>query len=224
MKKEAIVIGASGLIGNQLVRLLLQENDISKVKIFVRKSIGITDKKLEEIIVDFKELEHFKDKFQADALFLCIGTTRKKTPNLEDYKAIDFGINIRSAELAKANNVPKVHLISSVGADSKASNFYLKLKGEIEEALINLKFESTCIYRPSVLIGKRNESRPMETISQKLMPFFDLFMQGKLKKYHSISAKQVAKAMIENSKTNYKGVSFLEYTKSKQPLTLDLKD
>ena len=172
--------------------------------------------------MNFDNLEVHKSEFTGDALFLCIGTTRKKTPNLNDYKKIDFGINIESAQMAKENNVPQVHLISSIGADSKASNFYLKLKGEIEEALNDLKFESTFIYRPSVLIGNRNESRPMETISQKLMPFFDLFMQGKLKKYHSISAKQVAKAIIENSKTNYKGVSFLEYTKSKQPLTLDL--
>jgi uncharacterized protein YbjT (DUF2867 family) len=219
MKKEVIVIGASGLIGNQLVRLLLQENDISKVKIFVRKSIGINDSKLSETIVNFDNLAAHKSEFKGDALFLCIGTTRKKTPDLNDYRKIDFGINIDSAVLAKENKVPQVHLISSIGADSKSSNFYLKLKGEIEEALTDIKFESTFIYRPSVLIGNRNESRPMETISQKLMPFFDLFMLGNLKKYHSISAKQVAEAMIENSKTEYKGVSFLEYTQSKKPLT-----
>jgi len=219
MKKEVIVIGASGLIGNHLVRLLLQENDISKVKIFVRKSIGINDSKLSETIVNFDNLAAHKNEFTGDALFLCIGTTRKKTPDLSDYRKIDFGINIESAQMAKENNVPQVHLISSIGADSKASNFYLKLKGEIEEALTDLKFESTFIYRPSVLIGTRKESRPMESISQKLMPFFDLFMQGNLKKYHSISAKKVAEALIENCKTEYKGVCFLEYTKSKKPLT-----
>ena len=222
MKKEVIVIGASGLIGNQLVRSLLQENSISKVKVFVRKPIGINDSKLSETIVNFDNLATYKSEFTGDALFLCIGTTRKKTPDLNDYRKIDFGINIDSAKLAKENNVPQVHLISSIGADSKAANFYLKLKGEIEEALIALKFESTFIYRPSILIGARNESRPMESISQKLMPFFDLFMQVNLKKYHSISAKQVAEAMIENSNIEYKGVSFLEYEKSKQPLTLNL--
>ena len=150
--KKAIVFGASGLIGNQLVHLLLKDDTFSKVTLFVRKELSFSSNKLQQIVLDFKNLENYQAQFDGSVLFLCLGTTRKKTPNLENYRAIDYGITIRSANLAKSAGIEEVHLISAIGASSDSSIFYNKLKGEIEEDLIKIGFESTYIYQNSMLI------------------------------------------------------------------------
>ena len=212
MQKNVLLIGASGLIGSELVQLLLRDDKIKTVKVFVRKSLAITDQKLREILVDFEHLEDFKHEFQGDALFCCIGTTRKKTPDLAAYKAIDYGIVLAAATLARSNQVPQVHLVSAIGANISSKIFYNRLKGEIEKDLLKLDFPTIVIYQPAMLIGKRNESRPAEFIAQKLMPFFDVFLLGKAQKYHSIEAKKVAESMLDNLHKPKEGATVLSYS------------
>jgi len=219
MQKNILLIGASGLIGSELVQLLLRDDKIKTVKVFVRKSLAITDQKLREILVDFEHLEDFKHEFQGDALFCCIGTTRKKTPDLEAYKAIDYGIVLAAATLARSNQVPQVHLVSAIGANISSNIFYNRLKGEIEKDLLKLDFPTIVIYQPAMLIGKRNESRPAEFIAQKLMPFFDVFLLGKAQKYHSIEAKKVAESMLDNLHKPQKGASVFQYDKMINTIT-----
>jgi uncharacterized protein YbjT (DUF2867 family) len=209
--KKAIIIGASGLVGNQLVHLLLADTSFSKVTVFVRKTLTISNEKLQQIVLDFKQLEQYNADFEGSVLFLCIGTTRKKTPHLEDYREIDYGITLRAANLAKTNGIQEVHLISAIGANSKSSIFYSKLKGEIEEDLIKIGFTSTYIYQPSMLIGTRGESRPAELLFQKLMPFLDFLMVGSLKKYHSVSKEKLANAMLSHHLKVKKGVHILTF-------------
>ena len=210
--KKSIIIGASGLIGNQLVHLLLADTSFSKVTVFVRKTLPISNEKLHQIVLDFKQLEQYTTDFVGSVLFLCIGTTRKKTPNLADYRAIDYGISLRAANLAKSNGIEEVHLISAIGANSKSNIFYTKLKGEIEEDLIKIGFDSTYIYQPSMLIGTREESRPAELFFQKLSTVFDLLMVGNLKKYHSVSKEKLAKAMLSHHLKAKKGVHLLTFS------------
>jgi len=212
MQKNVLLIGASGLIGSELVQLLLRDDKIKSVKVFVRKSLAITDQKLIEILVNFEHLEDFKHEFQGDALFCCIGTTRNKTPDLVAYKAIDYGIVLAAANLAKKNQVPQVHLVSAIGAAVSSKIFYNRLKGEIEKDVLKLDFPTTVIYQPAMLIGKRIESRPAEFIAQKLMPFFDVFLLGKAKKYHSIKAKKVAESMLDNLHKPQKEATILRYS------------
>ena len=211
MQKNVLLIGASGLIGSELVQLLLRDDKIKSVKVFARKTLAIKDQKLIEILVDFDCLEDFKHEFQGDALFCCIGTTRKKTPDLAAYKAIDYGIVLSAANLARSNQVPQVHLVSAIGAAVSSKIFYNRLKGEIEKDVLQLDFASTFIYQPAMLIGKRSESRPAECIAQKIMPFFDVFLLGKAQKYHSIEAKKVAESMLENFHKPKKGAIVLQY-------------
>ena len=219
MQKNVLLIGASGLIGSELVQLLLRDDKIKTLKVFVRKTLAITDQKLFELLVDFERLEDFKHEFQGDALFCCIGTTRKKTPDLEAYKAIDYGIVLSAANLARSNQVPQVHLVSVIGANISSKIFYNRLKGEIEKDVLQLDFPNTLIYQPAMLIGKRSESRPAEFIAQKLMPFFDVFLLGKAQKYHSIEAKKVAESMLDNLHKPQKGASVLQYEKMINTIT-----
>jgi len=211
MNKSITILGASGLIGKEVLTLSLENKEIKQITILVRKSLHLIHPKLTEIITDFKNLNDLADKIYGDALICCLGTTRKKTPNLEEYKAIDFGLTINIAQLARTQNVVQFHLISAIGANSKSKIFYNRLKGETEQALIDLQFPQTIIYRPSLLIGKREELRFGELIAQKLAPIFDFFLFGSLKKYHSISANLIANAIINRIFIDGDSLQIIEY-------------
>jgi len=211
MSKTISIIGASGLIGNEVLRLAMENKEIERVTIFVRKSLHLNNPKLIEEITDFKNLNNLEKKINGDALICCLGTTRKKTPNLEEYKMIDFNLTINLAQIAKKQNIEQVHLISAIGANPKSKIFYNRLKGETEEALINIEFPQTFIYRPSLLIGKRNEYRFGELLAQKLSPIFDVLLFGSLKKYHSISASDIAKTIVNRVLHKGQKVEVLEY-------------
>ena len=211
MTKSIIILGASGLIGQAVLNQALENSQIEHVKILVRKSLLLKHPKLTEVITNFKNLNDLEMLVNGDALICCLGTTRKKTPNLQEYKAIDFGLTINIAQLAKKHNVQQVHLISAIGADSKSNIFYNRLKGETEQALINIDFPQTIIYRPSLLIGKRNEFRFGELVAQKLAPIFDFFLIGEMKKYHSVSARDVAKAIICKILMKVQEIEIIQY-------------
>lgn len=211
MEKRAVLVGATGLVGNALLHECIQDSRISEIRIFVRREIEGLPKKVIQIITDFSNFGKLKEHVIGDVLYCCVGTTRKKTPDQNDYRNIDYGINIGMAKLAKENGISTVHLISAIGASTSARIFYSKLKGEIEVALSALKFTNAYIYQPSILIGSRTESRPMEYLSQKLCPFFDLFMIGKLNDYHSISAKTIAQCIHRNLGNEKEGYHVLRY-------------
>ncbi|MBM3164859.1 MAG: nucleoside-diphosphate sugar epimerase [Bacteroidetes bacterium] len=207
IKRVAMIIGSSGLVGSCLLDELIKRQDIAEIRLLVRKPISQLPRKVHQFVTDFTALDVASDFFKVDVLYCCLGTTRKKTPNLQAYKAIDFGITMDVARRTKINGCNEVHLVSSVGANATSSNFYLRIKGETEEGLISLGFERCCIYRPSMLLGKRHESRPLERVAQRLMPIFDLLTLGG--KYHSIEASSVARTMSQPVKVA--GVVILEY-------------
>jgi uncharacterized protein YbjT (DUF2867 family) len=211
MPKSITILGASGLIGHEVLKLALENKEVEHVTILVRKSLNLNHPKLREVITDFKNLNDLESKITGDALICCLGTTRKKTPNLNEYKAIDYGLTINIAQLAQKLNVQQVHLISAIGADPNSKIFYNKLKGETEQALIKMDFPQTIIYRPSLLIGKREEFRFGELIAQKLAPIFDLFLFGSLIKYHSISANLIANAIINRIFIDGDSLQIIEY-------------
>jgi uncharacterized protein YbjT (DUF2867 family) len=211
MPKSITILGASGLIGHEVLKLALENKEVEHVTILVRKSLNLNHPKLREVITDFKNLNDLESKITGDALICCLGTTRKKTPNLNEYKAIDYGLTINIAQLAQKLNVQQVHLISAIGADPNSKIFYNKLKGETEQALIKMDFPQTIIYRPSLLIGKREEFRFGELIAQKLAPIFDLFLFGSLIKYHSISANLIANAIINRIFIDRDSLQIIEY-------------
>jgi len=211
MPKTIIILGASGLVGKKVLDLALENEEIEQITILVRKSLFLNHPKLIEVITDFKNFKQLESKINGDALICCLGTTRKKTPNLEEYRAIDFGLTLGIAKIAKANNFQQIHLISAIGADPNSKIFYNRLKGETEEAVLNLKFPETIIYRPSLLIGKRDEFRFGELIAQKLAPIFDFFLVGTFKKYHSISANSIAKSVLNRIFTEGKKVEVKEF-------------
>ena len=194
--KTAIILGATGLTGGKLLELLLNDPNYAKIKLFSRSSVGISDPKIEEYLGDMFNLNDFKAQFTGDEVFCCIGTTKSKTPNKEFYKKIDFGIPKSAALLAKENGIKTFIVISALGANTKSPIFYNRIKGQMEEAVLQMQIPKTHILQPSLIGGKREERRIGEWIFKQLMKVANLVMAGPLKKYKSIHPKSIAKAMV----------------------------
>lgn len=197
--RKAIIAGATGLIGNELLNILLKSTEYQEVLILTRREISLQHKKLVQLIVDFNKLDTFADVINGDALFCCLGSTKKKTPNLAAYRRIDFDYPVELGKIAKANQVKQYHLVSAIGANLHSSNFYTKMKGETEDALVHLNLPCLHIYQPSALTGDRKENRPLEKFALAVMSAINPLLVGGLKKYRSIAAKTVAQAMYNQS-------------------------
>ncbi len=197
--KTALIFGSSGLIGNELFKTILLKNVYSKIKIFVRTIPEINNPKVEIIKTDFKNLEKYKDKIKGDDCYFCIGTTKKDTPDKSEYRRIEYNLPVNIAIIAKKNSVNSFFYVSSIGANPKASNGYLKNKGQVEEELKNLNFSKLAIIRPSLLIGNRKTFRLGEVIFTPVMNTLTLFAFGSLKKYKPIKIENVVKAMLNIS-------------------------
>ncbi len=193
MKYTANVIGATGLVGKQLVQQLLENNNFEKVRIFVRRDTGIKHPKLEQQIVDFRNDKTWAPKLTGDVLFSALGTTLKQAGGKEKEYEVDFTLNLNFAEKAKENGIENYVLVSSIGANSKSKLFYTRMKGELDDAVSKLEFRNLAIIRPASLTGDRKEKRPAEIISLPILLFLTRFL---MKKYRPIKDKIVAKAMI----------------------------
>jgi len=207
MAYKAIIAGATGLIGSNLLNILLTQPEYDEVLILVRNKTGIKNEKLTELVTDFDKLDDYADKITGHAIFCCLGTTQKQTPDLKIYRKIDHDYPVKLAQLAKQNGVDQYHFVSSLGANTKSSTFYLKLKGETEENIKQVGVKSLHIYQPSLLTGDRKEYRGlMEKIATGVMKAIGPLLIGSLKKYRSIPAQTVAMAMFKQSIKNEEGV------------------
>ena len=204
MKKTAIILGATGLTGGILLDKLLKDPEYEKVKLFSRSSVNNPDPKIEEYLMDMFQLEKEKQNFKADEVYVCIGTTKSKTPDKEKYKKIDKGIPVTAAKLSKQNNINTYVVISALGANSNSSVFYNKVKGEMQEEVLAQNIQNTYIFQPSLISGDREESRFWENVAKNAMSLFNFLMIGGLKKYRSIHPEQIADAMKWIANNGYK--------------------
>jgi len=192
--KTAIITGATGLIGSHLVRTLLQDVAYEKIIAISRRPLDLDSHKLEQVITDFKN-EEWVHAFTGHDYFCCLGTTMAKAGSKEAFKHTDHDLIVRCFEAAMGK-ASTVCLVSSMGADTRSLVYYNHIKGLTEAALKQLNFPRAFVLRPSLLIGERTEKRTMEYIAQKTAGIWDSLLQGPLKKYQSIGADTVAKAMI----------------------------
>jgi uncharacterized protein YbjT (DUF2867 family) len=206
MSYKAIIAGSTGLIGSHLLNILLNNDEYTHVISLVRRKTGIAHHKLREVVVDFDKLNEYEPVIAGHALFCCLGSTQKKTPDLKVYYKIDHDYPLQLAQLALKNGVTQYHLVSSIGANVNASNFYLKMKGETEVDIERVGLKTLHIYRPAQLTGNRKENRPIERITVGLMQIIEPLLIGCLKKYRSIPAQTVAEAMYNESLKNNEGV------------------
>ena len=208
--KSALIIGASGLVGSHLLQLLLNDSSIDKVRALVRHPLHISHPKLEEAIVDFNNMELYRQSIgKGDIIFSCIGTTMKKVKgNKTLYKQIDFDIPVNAARFGIEAGYQHFVLVSAHLANAKSSIFYNRLKGETEEIISTFPFQSIHIFRPSFLIGKRKEMRWLEITFGKLMEKIAFLLPDV---YKPIAAASVAKAMLNAVLKYQKGLHWYSY-------------
>ncbi len=190
--KTALVAGSTGLIGGQLLQLLLGDDYYDSVKAISRKPLEINHPKLENIVLDFDKLTEHHDALKADDIFCCLGTTIKKVKTKEKFRKVDFDYPVELAKLTKANGADQYLVVSALGADKNSKIFYNQVKGEVEEAIAQVGFKSFHIFRPSLLMGDRLESRSGEEAGKVFFKYFDFLVPMK---YKGIDSVKVARAM-----------------------------
>lgn len=193
--KTAIILGATGLTGGLLLKRLLADASFTKIRSFSRKPVGYAHPKLQEHIIDVLKLNEQADLFYADVVFCCIGTTQKKTPDKTLYRAIDLGIPQQAAQLCKRNHIETFMVVSALGADPKSLFFYNRLKGEMEEVVLQAQIPNTYILQPSLILGPRKEQRTGEKLGSVVLGTLQFLMVGPLKKYRPIAAETIATCM-----------------------------
>ena len=206
--KTALIFGSSGLVGSKLLELIINNNKYSRIKLFIRSEIYSSNSKIEIIKTDFNNLENYKESIIGDDCFFCIGTTRKNTPDKNEYIRIEYNLPLEVAKIAKKNLIKSFTYISSLGANPNAANLYLKNKGKTEEALKKLNFPKLSIIRPSILLGNRKENRIGEKIGIFVMKSLSPLFLGKIKKYKPIKVENVARAMIKIAENDYQQTIF----------------
>jgi len=193
---SVLLMGATGLVGRYCLAHLLASPDVYKVVAPTRRTINNRDKKLRNVLVDFDNLDEFEELFQVDAIICCLGTTINQAGSRSAFRKVDFHYALETAQLGRSNKAKAFYLVSAVGADPKSPFFYSRVKGQLENKLRELEYRNLSIYRPSLLIGDREDRRGAENFLAKIASITNPLLSGRLTKYAAISAEQVAKAMV----------------------------
>lgn len=198
--RSALLVGATGLIGTHCLDLLLDDEFYHAIATVGRRPQGRTHAKLTHHVIDFEALEDYRDVLVAQDVFCCLGTTMKKAGSEAAFRRVDYDYPLAIGQRAKANGAEQYLLVSSLGASPDARVFYSRVKGEVEEAIAALGFDGTYIFRPSLLLGDRDEKRLGEQVSEVVLKVVSPLLIGPLRKYRGIEARQVAGAMINVAK------------------------
>ncbi|HEX8141262.1 MAG TPA: NAD(P)H-binding protein [Pyrinomonadaceae bacterium] len=209
-RRTALLLGATGLVGGHCLDLLLKDAAYGKVTTLGRRLLPVEHQKLEQQVVDFTRLADFASLLEAQDIFSCLGTTIKKAGTREAFRQVDFSYPYEAARIAVKNGAEQLLLVSSLGADARSGIFYNRVKGELEDAVSKLPFRGIQIFRPSLLLGKRDEFRRGERISEYAMKTFSFLLVGPLDKYRPVQARAVATAMLRVAKANPAGVNIFE--------------
>lgn len=209
-KRNALIAGATGLVGSSLLKQLLDDDQYEKVIAITRKPLEITHAKLVQQPVDFDTIETLNTGFQVDDVFCTLGTTIKTAGSQDAFYKVDYTYVVNLGKWCATNNVRRFLVVSAMGANPESGIFYNRVKGEMEVAVSKLNISQKQIFRPSLLMGNRNEKRGGEKIAQVVMGALGFLFVGPLLKYKGIHADVVAGAMIKASKLNASGFKIYE--------------
>lgn len=210
-ERTAILLGASGLVGGFCLRELVDDPSYTRVMLFGRRQLpALTRAKVSQRIAELATLT-VDDLRGAHDVFCALGTTIRKAGSQAEFRHVDLEMPLHLANEAVQAGAEQMVAVSSVGADPRSKNFYLRTKGELEQELAKLPFRAVHILRPSLLLGKRDEFRLGEAIGMTVAPALDLLTLGKLRRYHSVHAQLVGRAMVAAARQGTAGVHIYEY-------------
>jgi uncharacterized protein YbjT (DUF2867 family) len=206
MRKTALLAGATGLIGSQLLPLLLASERYSKVIVVGRKGLSMLHPKLTQVVTDFDKLEDVRLQLIADDVFCCLGTTMKQAGSKEAFYKVDYLYVVKLAALTAGNFASQFMVVSSLGADADAAVYYSKVKGDMEAAVRQIPFRAIHIFRPSLLLGEREQPRLGERVGAVVLGLLKPLMHGPLQKYRPVTGATVAVAMLRAAEEDGGGV------------------
>ncbi|MCS3896525.1 uncharacterized protein YbjT (DUF2867 family) [Bradyrhizobium japonicum USDA 38] len=195
--KTALLFGATGFIGSHLLQDLLNSPDYSRVIAVARKPLAVSHPKLTVLIGDLASLPALKPQLVADEVFIALGTTRKHTPDEAEYYKIDHDYPLLAAEIGKANGARSVFLVTAVGANAGSGMFYVRTKGEVERDILALDFDHTHIFRPSMILGERDEDRPRERLIISIWRVLNPLLVGSANRYRGLTGNEIAHAIAK---------------------------
>jgi uncharacterized protein YbjT (DUF2867 family) len=207
MRHTVILIGATGLVGSEILNYALSDERFSKIKIFVRRTTGISDPKLEEFVVDFERLGEWRNQITGDVLFSALGTTLKQSGSREARRVVDYDYQLRVAQAAKINGINNYVLVSAPNADTKSRLAYTKMKGDLERDVMKLSFPKATFIRPGLLKGPRAQKRLFEHNGGVILSLIPT-IPG-LESIKPVSGKLVAHACIESAFDSFQGQRIL---------------
>ena len=206
--KHSIIAGATGLVGNNILHQLAVRGDTPVA--IARRPIKDLPANAQLLEINFEQFLINGELPQCDHLYLCLGTTIKTAGSRDAFRAVDFEYSLAVAKKAIQAGATGISLVSSVGADASSKNFYLKTKGQLEDAIKSLGFSSINIYRPGLLMGDRSETRPLEGLGKIVFQVIDPLLLGYLSPYRSIQANLLASTMIDNA-DQFKGINYFYF-------------
>jgi len=198
---RVLLLGATGLIGRHCLSFLLDasashSNLVTEVVAPTRRSLQIKDQRLHNVLVDFDRLDEYRELFEVDAIICCLGTTIKQAGSREQFKLVDYQYCLDAAELGRAHSVASFSLVSAIGASEHSPFFYSRVKGELEAHLRELEYPHLAIFRPSLLLGDREQQRLGEMAAARIAPLFNPLLVGSMAVYKAIDAALVARALV----------------------------
>lgn len=216
--RTALIVGATGLVGESLLQLLLKDATYTQITALLRKKLPenqqnnqlINNPKFVQIEVNFDAIDKHKDLIKATDVFCCLGTTIAVAGSEENFRKVDFDYPLEIAKIAKFNGTDTFSIVTAMGADASSSVFYNQVKGEIEDTIAKLSFKSYNVFRPSLLLGDRKTFRFGESIGKFFAKGLGFLMIGGLKKYRAIQADAVAFAMLKLTKLAHEGINVYE--------------
>lgn len=211
--QHALIAGATGLIGSELLQQLIHGRHYKTISVLSRREIDTSSKRVKTILTDYEQLSEKDIPDDIDDVYCCLGTTMKKAGSKEAFRKVDYDYPLRIAEIARKKGGKQYLLVSAMGADANSSVFYNQVKGEVEQAIAQIEFPSFHIFRPSVLLGQRNETRVGEKVAQIVMTGISPAMVGGLRKYRPIEGEAVASAMYRMAKKGLEGRYIFESDK-----------
>jgi uncharacterized protein YbjT (DUF2867 family) len=209
-RRTALLAGATGLVGGHVLRLLLADDVYQKVTVLARRGLPLTNPKLQQRLVDFDHLADL-DAPKVDDVFCCLGTTMKKAGSQEAFRKVDLGYVQALARVTVRHGAKQFLLVSAIGASPGSRIFYNRVKGEAEEVVKGAGFTTTHIFQPSLLLGSRSESRPLERLGIVVAGALGFAFAGPLRRYRPIPAATVAAAMVRAAKRARPGVHVYTY-------------
>ncbi len=205
--RTAILAGATGLVGNELLKLLLQQEEYTKIQVMTRRPLKMVHPKMKKQVVDFDRLDQYLLDGEVNDAFCCLGTTMNQAGSQVAFAKVDFEYIVSFARKARESGAKRLVVVSSMGADPQSSIFYNRVKGKTEEALKAMNFDTLIIMRPSLLVGQRDKKRFGEEVARIMLSLFGFLIPDR---YKAIRAEQVARKMMETALTTDKGITILE--------------